>query len=64
MALLQRPLNYICKQRLEHALQEIPVAKSREEVVHLHRIKKFAGQSVTGERGDITDVPENSGILA
>ncbi len=63
VALLKGRSNYICKQRLEHALQEDSyVAKSREEVVHLHRIKKFAGQSVTGERGDITDVPENSGI--
>lgn len=64
VALLKGRSNYICKQRLEHALQEDSyVAKSREEVVHLHRIKKFAGQSVTGERGDITDVPQKTPVF-
>lgn len=63
VALLKGRSNYICKLRLEAAMQEDSrVAKSREEVVHLHRINKFAKQSLTGERGDITDVPDNSGI--
>lgn len=61
IALLKGRANYICKLRLEHACEE-NAAKSREEVVHLQKIQRFAQQSETGERGDIVDVPEDSGI--
>lgn len=63
IGLLKGRSNYICKLRLEHACaDDAYVAKSREEVVHLQKIKRFAAQSETGERGDITDVPDTSSI--
>ncbi|MBQ8829919.1 MAG: ATP-dependent DNA helicase [Burkholderiaceae bacterium] len=53
--------NYICPLRLERAMEN-NVAKSKEEVRYLNEIYKFSLASRTGERADVSTVPENSPI--
>ncbi len=59
-ALLKGRANYVCHYHLERALAEGRFAQ-REEVAHIRRIAQFARRSNTGDRGELADVPENSG---
>ncbi len=61
VALLKGRNNYICVNRFEYAW-EANVAKSKEEVAHLHEVKRFIKVTKTGDRSDISTVPDNSGI--
>ncbi len=61
VALLKGRNNYICINRFGYAW-EANVAKSKEEVAHLHEVKRFINITKTGDRSDISTVPENSGI--
>lgn len=61
VALLKGRSNYICMARFDRAYNE-NFAKTREEVVHLNLIKNYLHRAKTGERNEIPDVPEFSGI--
>ncbi len=61
IAVLKGRNNYICRARFDNAMAE-NVSTSREEVAHLQEIKKFLNVTKTGEKSDVTTVPENSGI--
>ena len=61
IAVLKGRANYICLSRFEHAMVE-KASTTREELAHLLEIKKFVQITKTGERSDITTVPESSGI--
>jgi ATP-dependent DNA helicase DinG len=62
-ALLKGRANYVCLYRLRRAVAE-GRATTREEAVQLQRIERFAGTSVTGDRADLADVPEDAPIWA
>ena len=59
VALLKGRANYVCHYHLERALADGRYA-SREDVMHLKRIAHFAAVSATGDRMELTDVPENA----
>ena len=61
IAVLKGRANYICLARFEHAMVE-NASTTREELAHLLEIKKFVQITKTGERSDLTTVPESSGI--
>src|SRR3982751_4772118 len=56
-SLLKGRSNYVCLYRLRRAATEARLA-SREDAVNLKRIERFAEVSLTGERADLADVPE------
>ncbi|MFH1043843.1 MAG: ATP-dependent DNA helicase [Pseudomonadota bacterium] len=58
-ALLKGRANYVCHHHLAGALADGRFA-SREDVVHLHRIARFAKVSNSGDRAELADVPENA----
>src|SRR5690348_6736503 len=60
VALLKGRANYVCLHHLEENAQQ-GMFGSREEIVHLHRIKSFAARTMSGDRGECEDVPEGSG---
>jgi len=62
-ALLKGRANYVCLHHLEAAAQQGTFA-AREDVAHIHKIKSFAARTVTGDRGECADVPENSAAWA
>src|SRR6266850_2325832 len=62
-ALLKGRANYVCLYRLRRAVNEGGAA-TREEAAQLHRIQRFAAVSVTGDRADLADVPEDAPIWA
>lgn len=58
-ALLKGRANYVCHHHLERNLDEARFA-SREDTVHLQRIKQFARSSARGDRSELADVPEDA----
>ncbi len=62
-ALLKGRANYVCLYRLRRAVTE-GHATSSEEAVQLRRIERFAATTVTGDRADLADVPEDAPIWA
>ena len=58
-ALLKGRANYVCLHHLEVASQQGTFA-AREDVAHLQKIRSFAKRTMSGDRGDCADVPENS----
>jgi ATP-dependent DNA helicase DinG len=60
-ALLKGRANYVCLYRLRRAVAEHRGA-TPEEQVQLRRIERFAATSVTGDRADLADVPEDAPI--
>ena len=62
-ALLKGRANYVCLYRLRRAVTEGRAA-SREEAVQLRRIERFAATTVTGDRADLADVPEDAPVWA
>ena len=58
-ALLKGRANYVCHHHLQGALADGRFA-SREDVAHLHKIARFAKVSKTGDRAELSDVPENA----
>jgi ATP-dependent DNA helicase DinG len=62
-ALLKGRANYVCLYRLKRAAGEARFA-SREEATDLRRIERFAGTTVTGDRADLAEVPEDAPVWA
>ena len=62
-ALLKGRANYVCLYRLRRAVAEGRSA-TPEEAVQLRRIERFAASTVTGDRADLADVPEDAPIWA
>jgi ATP-dependent DNA helicase DinG len=60
VALLKGRANYVCLHHLEQNAEQGMFA-SREEIVHLQRIRSFARRTMSGDRGECEDVPEGSG---
>jgi ATP-dependent DNA helicase DinG len=62
-ALLKGRANYVCHFHLERTAQDGRLA-NQEEVRQLAQVKRFAQQSATGDKAELADVPEESGIWA
>jgi len=58
-ALLKGRANYVCLHHLDAAAQQGTFG-AREEVAHIHKIRSFAARTMTGDRSECADVPENS----
>lgn len=61
VAMLKGRANYVCHYHLEAATQSGRFA-SREDAKYVHLIKNFAENSKTGDKAELTDVPENATI--
>lgn len=61
VAMLKGRSNYVCHYHLERATNEGRFA-SRDDARYLHIIKNFAENSKTGDKSELTDVPENATI--
>jgi ATP-dependent DNA helicase DinG len=61
VALLKGRANYVCRYRLRQACEQAHLA-SREEASQLRRIQRFAGVSVSGDRAELADVPEDAPV--
>jgi ATP-dependent DNA helicase DinG len=60
-ALLKGRTNYVCLYRLERAKSEGRF-ESREDAHRLRRIESFAATSLTGDRADLAEVPEDAPV--
>jgi len=60
-ALLKGRANYVCLYRMERAVSEGRL-ESREDVVRLRRIEHFAATTLTGDRADLAEVPEDAPV--
>jgi ATP-dependent DNA helicase DinG len=63
VAMLKGRSNYVCHYHLERASNEGRFA-SRDDAKYLHVIKTFVEHSKTGDKSELTDVPENATIWA
>lgn len=61
VSMLKGRANYVCHYHLEHAEQEGRFS-SREDAQYVHIIKNFAENSKTGDKSELTEVPENAMI--
>ena len=61
VAMLKGRANYVCHYHLEVAANSGRFA-SREDAKYVHLIKNFAENSKTGDKAELTDVPENATI--
>ncbi|NYT86561.1 ATP-dependent DNA helicase [Pollutimonas harenae] len=62
IALLKGRGNYVCHYHLERLSGDERALKSRSEIGQLRQIQVFAQQSRTGDRSDLSDVPEDADI--
>ena len=60
-ALLKGRANYVCLYRLERARSEGRL-ESREDATRLRRIEHFAATTITGDRADLAEVPEDAPV--
>jgi ATP-dependent DNA helicase DinG len=60
-ALLKGRANYVCLYRLENARAEGRF-ESRDDVARLRSIAHFAATSITGDRADLAEVPEDAPV--
>ncbi len=63
VALLKGRANYVCHHHLERTASEGRLA-SRQDVRWLHQIQSFARGSATGDKAQLTSVPETAGVWA
>jgi len=63
VAMLKGRSNYVCHYHLERAANEGRFA-SRDDARYLHVIKNFVENTKTGDKSELTDVPENATIWA
>ena len=63
VALLKGRANYVCLHHLELAASQGTFAV-REEASHLQKIASFAARTMSGDRGECSEVPEGSGAWA
>jgi len=61
VAMLKGRANYVCHYHLELAANSGRFA-SREDAKYVHLIKSFAENSKTGDKSELTEVPENATI--
>lgn len=61
VSMLKGRANYVCHDHLERAEQDGRFA-SREDANYIHTIKQFVENSKTGDKSELTDVPENATI--
>ena len=61
VAMLKGRANYVCHYHLENAAREGRFA-SRDDAKYIHLIKHFAENSKTGDKSELTDVPENATV--
>ncbi len=61
VAMLKGRANYVCHYHLENAANSGRFA-SREDAKYVHLIKNFAENSKTGDKSELTEVPENATI--
>lgn len=61
VAMLKGRSNYVCHYHLEAATQSGRFA-SREDAKYVHLIQNFAENSKTGDKSELTEVPENATI--
>jgi ATP-dependent DNA helicase DinG len=61
VALLKGRANYVCHYHLERTREQDSLA-TRADVRHLQRIESFARTSVSGDKAELGDVPENASI--
>lgn len=61
VALLKGRQNYVCLHRLQRTEAE-GLLDSRQEAAHLRAVARFARVTQTGDRAELADVPETSGI--
>ena len=50
--------NYVCLHRLKKA-DEMPILEGLEEVDYFDEIRRWAGETETGDRAELTDLPED-----
>ena len=60
-ALLKGRANYVCLHRMERAAAEARLA-SRDEAAQLRRIERFAATSASGDRAELSDVPDDAPV--
>lgn len=60
-ALLKGRANYVCLHRMARAESE-GLLPTREDVVHLRSVVRFAATTATGDRAELAGVPENAAI--
>lgn len=60
-ALLKGRANYVCLYRLERARGEGRL-ESREDATRLRRIEHFAATTISGDRADLAEVPEDAAV--
>jgi len=60
-ALLKGRANYVCLHRTARAESE-GMLPTREDVVHLRSVIRFASTTSTGDRAELAEVPENAAI--
>ena len=63
LALLKGRANYVCLHHLEAAVSDGRFL-NRDDAKHIHLIKRFAETSATGDRTELSDVPEQAGVWA
>lgn len=61
VSMLKGRANYVCHYHLEKASQEGRFA-SRDDAKYIHLIKSFAENSKTGDKSELTEVPENATV--
>ena len=62
IALLKGRANYVCHYYLERLQDDPKALSSRGEVIWLRQIKRFAQTSKTGDRAELSTVPEDADI--
>lgn len=60
-ALLKGRANYVCHYHLERACEDGRFM-NREDVVHLEQVRRFAEHSKTGDKAELSGVPEDAPI--
>ncbi|HJD44835.1 MAG TPA: ATP-dependent DNA helicase [Candidatus Paenalcaligenes intestinipullorum] len=63
-ALLKGRSNYVCHYHLERAEVDLPAFgfSSRTDIMRLRDIRLFADRSQTGDKAELSDIPEEAGI--
>lgn len=63
VALLKGRANYICHYHLERSLQDTHLSFiNRDEIQYLQQIERYANISKSGDKSDLSEVPENAAI--
>jgi ATP-dependent DNA helicase DinG len=61
IALLKGRANYVCLHHLETAVSDGRF-HNRDDASHIHSIKRFANATETGDKAELSDVPENASV--